>query len=79
MGAGANVFPSAFAPKMIPPFAWGSEEPFSVFALPKFLEVAERQMARRTVTLSAGGRRYLTAAHHRAGEANWDKAKKPAR
>jgi hypothetical protein len=66
MGAGANVFPPGFAPKVIPPFAWGAGEPFETFALPKFLEVAERQMARRAVTLSAAGRQYLTAAHQRA-------------
>jgi len=68
MGAGANVFPTGVAPKVIPPFAWGEGEPFATFALAKFLEVAERQMARRAVTLSAAGRRYLTAAHVRAAE-----------
>ncbi len=31
MGAGANVFPPGFAPKVIPPFAWGAGEPFESF------------------------------------------------
>jgi hypothetical protein len=79
MGAGANIFPPGVAPKLIPAFAWGSEEPFATFALPKFLEVAERQMARRTVTLTEAGRRHLTAAHHRAASAVAGQTKKPAR
>jgi UDP-N-acetylglucosamine diphosphorylase/glucosamine-1-phosphate N-acetyltransferase len=79
MGAGANVFPPGVAPKVIPPFAWGSDEPFATFALPKFLEVAERQMARRTVSLTDAGRRYLTAAHHRGTNSAASQTKKPAR
>lgn len=79
VGAGANVFPPGVAPKVVPPFAWGADEPFATFELPKFLEVAERQMARRTVTLTGAGRQYLTAAHHRAGELARNKTKKPAR
>jgi UDP-N-acetylglucosamine diphosphorylase / glucose-1-phosphate thymidylyltransferase / UDP-N-acetylgalactosamine diphosphorylase / glucosamine-1-phosphate N-acetyltransferase / galactosamine-1-phosphate N-acetyltransferase len=79
IGAGANIFPPGVAPKMVPAFAWGSEEPFATFALPKFLEVAERQMARRTVALTDAGRRYLTAAHHRAANSAGSQTKKPAR
>jgi UDP-N-acetylglucosamine diphosphorylase / glucose-1-phosphate thymidylyltransferase / UDP-N-acetylgalactosamine diphosphorylase / glucosamine-1-phosphate N-acetyltransferase / galactosamine-1-phosphate N-acetyltransferase len=66
IGAGANIFPTGVAPKVIPAFAWGDREPFATFELAKFLEVAERQMARRTVMLSTAGHRYLTAAHMRA-------------
>ncbi len=42
VGAGANFFGIA-APKTVPPFTWGDRSPFATFALPKFLEVAERQ------------------------------------
>ena len=79
MGAGANIFPPGLAPKVIPAFAWGAEEPFATFALPKFLEVAERQMARRTVALTDAGRRYLTAVHRRATNSAGSQTKKPAR
>jgi UDP-N-acetylglucosamine diphosphorylase/glucosamine-1-phosphate N-acetyltransferase len=68
LGAGANIFPTGVAPKVIPPFAWGDREPYGTFELAKFLEVAERQMARRTVMLSAAGHRFLTAAHARAAD-----------
>jgi hypothetical protein len=62
IGAGANVFGSAMPPKFVPPFAWGDTPPFEEFDTEKFLEVAERVMARRGVALEAGGRRTLTAA-----------------
>jgi UDP-N-acetylglucosamine diphosphorylase / glucose-1-phosphate thymidylyltransferase / UDP-N-acetylgalactosamine diphosphorylase / glucosamine-1-phosphate N-acetyltransferase / galactosamine-1-phosphate N-acetyltransferase len=62
VGAGANIFGSA-APRSIPPFAWGAGEPLSTFALPKFLDVAERQMARRDVSLTVQARSALSASH----------------
>jgi UDP-N-acetylglucosamine diphosphorylase / glucose-1-phosphate thymidylyltransferase / UDP-N-acetylgalactosamine diphosphorylase / glucosamine-1-phosphate N-acetyltransferase / galactosamine-1-phosphate N-acetyltransferase len=65
LGAGANFFGVA-APKIIPPFAWGEHSPFATFALPKLLEVAERQMARRQVSLTDSAKRALAAAHLRA-------------
>lgn len=65
IGAGANIFPSGFAPKVVPPFAWGEGDPFSVFELAKFLEVAERQMKRRQASLSEQAQRHLTRAHRR--------------
>ena len=66
IGAGANIFPTGVAPKVIPPFAWGDHEPFDTFALAKFLEVAERQMARRDVALGPSARRFLAAVHAHA-------------
>ncbi len=63
LGAGANVYGSAMPPKAVPPFAWGERPPYQVFRLDKFLEVAERAMARRKVALSEGARRQLAAAH----------------
>ncbi len=62
VGAGANVFGSEMPPKFVPPFAWGDVPPFKEFDAEKFLEVAERVMARRGVKLSDGGRRALQAA-----------------
>ena len=65
VGAGANFFGAA-APKTVPPFSWGDRSPFATFALPKLLEVAERQMARRDVPVDGDAKRTLTAAHARA-------------
>ena len=63
LGAGANVYGAEMPPKAVPPFSWGSGPPYSVFRLDKFLEVAERVMSRRHVTLTASARRQLSAAH----------------
>lgn len=61
IGAGANVVMAGMAPKFVPPFAWG-EADGAVYDMDKFCVVAERAMARRGVTLSAGGRRHLQRA-----------------
>lgn len=63
LGAGANVFGGTMPPKAVPPFAWGDSEPYDTFDLTRFLEVAERAMARRHVKLGKGARRQLTEAH----------------
>ena len=63
LGAGANVYGAETPPKVVPPFAWGSAPPYSVYRLDKFLEVAERVMERRHVSLTARARQHLEAAH----------------
>ena len=63
LGTGANVYGAAMPPKVVPPFSWGSAPPYSVYRLDKFLDVAERVMERRHVTLSVTARRQLSAAH----------------
>lgn len=63
VGAGANVYGAAMPPKAVPPFAWGAGAPYGEFELDKFLEVAERAMARRDVRLGEAGRRHLGAVH----------------
>jgi UDP-N-acetylglucosamine diphosphorylase/glucosamine-1-phosphate N-acetyltransferase len=70
IGAGANVFGSAMPPKFVPPFAWGDVAPFKEFDVAKFLEVAERVMGRRGITLSENARHALAAAWARRGEFN---------
>jgi len=67
LGAGANVYGSAMPPKVVAPFAWGECAPYATYRLEKFLEVAERVMARRHVQLSEQARRQLAASH----EARW--------
>jgi UDP-N-acetylglucosamine diphosphorylase / glucose-1-phosphate thymidylyltransferase / UDP-N-acetylgalactosamine diphosphorylase / glucosamine-1-phosphate N-acetyltransferase / galactosamine-1-phosphate N-acetyltransferase len=63
IGAGANVYGSRMPPKAVPPFAWGEASEFAGYHVEKFLEVAERMMARRHVTLSDGARRQLRASY----------------
>jgi UDP-N-acetylglucosamine diphosphorylase / glucose-1-phosphate thymidylyltransferase / UDP-N-acetylgalactosamine diphosphorylase / glucosamine-1-phosphate N-acetyltransferase / galactosamine-1-phosphate N-acetyltransferase len=62
IGAGANCV-DAMPPKMVPPFAWGSGTPYTTHALDKFLETAERMMARRGQTLDARGRTFWSTVH----------------
>ena len=63
LGAGANVYGNRMPPKVVPPFAWGDQPPYAIYALAKFLEVAERVMARRHVKLTDGVRAQLTTCH----------------
>ena len=63
LGAGANIYGAESPPKVVPPFAWGSAPPYTVYRLDKFLEAAERMMARREVTLTERARQQLTASH----------------
>ncbi len=63
LGAGANVYGTRMPPKVVPPFAWGDHPPYDTYAVEKFLEVAERMMQRRHVTLTDGMRAQLTTCH----------------
>ena len=63
IGAGANVVFDGLAPKTVPPFAWGPGQ--QVYDLERFLQVVERVVARRNVTLGERARKQLAAAHAR--------------
>lgn len=63
IGAGSSVYGTQMPPKFVPPFSWGEGDALEEFQLEKFLEIAERVMSRRSVALSARGRRQLGAAH----------------
>ena len=65
IGAGANVYGSVSPPKVVPPFAWGDQPPYSTYRSEKFLDVARRVMSRRHVELSASQARQLATAHDR--------------
>jgi UDP-N-acetylglucosamine diphosphorylase/glucosamine-1-phosphate N-acetyltransferase len=68
VGTGANIYGTQSTPKYIPPFSWGDSEPYARFESNKFIEVAERMMARRHVTLGPKGRMHLAVACETAGE-----------
>jgi len=69
IGAGANVFGSEMPPKYVPPFSWVDGKQMTEYRLPKFLEIATRAMARRSVTLSERARRQLSASHAKSRSA----------
>lgn len=62
LGAGANVF-DAMPPKAVAPFSWGARAPYDVFDAPKFVQTAERMMARRGAALSEESRTWWTRVH----------------
>ena len=65
IGAGANVYGSATPPKYVEPFAWGDGAPYATYRVDKFIEVAGRAMARRSINLGDRARRQLAAAFAR--------------
>jgi UDP-N-acetylglucosamine diphosphorylase/glucosamine-1-phosphate N-acetyltransferase len=62
LGAGANVF-DTMPPKAVAPFSWGAGAPYEPFDAPKFVQTAERMMARRGVSLRESGRLWWTGIH----------------
>jgi UDP-N-acetylglucosamine diphosphorylase / glucose-1-phosphate thymidylyltransferase / UDP-N-acetylgalactosamine diphosphorylase / glucosamine-1-phosphate N-acetyltransferase / galactosamine-1-phosphate N-acetyltransferase len=62
IGAGSNLFGAAMPPTYVPPFSWGSGGDLTEYRIDKFLEVAERVMARRNVELTPGLREVLRRA-----------------
>jgi UDP-N-acetylglucosamine diphosphorylase/glucosamine-1-phosphate N-acetyltransferase len=62
LGAGANVFGTSMPPKAVAPFSWGDGEPYDLYKIDKFLESAEKVMARRKITLTEKMKEQLTAA-----------------
>jgi hypothetical protein len=67
LGAGANVYGCETQPKVVAPFSWGEANEYETYRVDKFLEAAERMMARRNVTLDDRMRVVLERAH----EARW--------
>lgn len=64
LGAGANLV-DRMPPKVVEPFAWGSGAPYATYELEKFVQTAERVMARRGVALEGAMRQHLGAAYAR--------------
>ncbi|QJR35159.1 putative sugar nucleotidyl transferase [Gemmatimonas groenlandica] len=62
LGAGANVF-DAMPPKVVAPFSWGARAPYDAFDVTKFVQTAERMMARRGVPLTESSRAWWTSVH----------------
>lgn len=65
IGAGSNVFGGLMPPNAVPPFSWGSGRDFRDHRLEKFLETAERIMARRDQELTPGVAEVLRVAWRR--------------
>ena len=62
LGAGANVF-DTMPPKAVAPFSWGARAPYEPFDAPKFVQTAERMMARRGVSMNESSRQWWTGVH----------------
>jgi UDP-N-acetylglucosamine diphosphorylase / glucose-1-phosphate thymidylyltransferase / UDP-N-acetylgalactosamine diphosphorylase / glucosamine-1-phosphate N-acetyltransferase / galactosamine-1-phosphate N-acetyltransferase len=63
IGAGANVYGSVMPPKAVAPFGWGESGSLAAYRVEKFLQVAERMMARRHITLSERAKQQLLASY----------------
>jgi UDP-N-acetylglucosamine diphosphorylase/glucosamine-1-phosphate N-acetyltransferase len=71
IGAGANVF-DAMPPKAVAPFSWGAAAPYGRFAEDKFVDTAERMMARRQIVLTESARAWWRRVHAVASaDARW--------
>ncbi len=68
VGAGANVFGAHVTPKVVPPFAWGEQEPWSRNEFVRFCEVTERMMERRHVSFESKTKAQLEAAYRLSGD-----------
>ncbi len=65
IGAGSNLYGAQMPPKYVPPFSWGTGDDLVAYRSDKFLEVAERAMARRDVALTDSLRQQLLRAWER--------------
>lgn len=71
IGAGANVF-DGMPPKCVAPFSWGAGFPYGEFAVDKFVDMAERMMARRQIVMSDESRSWWRRVHTVAtADARW--------
>jgi UDP-N-acetylglucosamine diphosphorylase / glucose-1-phosphate thymidylyltransferase / UDP-N-acetylgalactosamine diphosphorylase / glucosamine-1-phosphate N-acetyltransferase / galactosamine-1-phosphate N-acetyltransferase len=62
IGAGSNVYGGIMPPTVVPPFSWGAGPDLRDHQRDKFLQTAERAMARRDQALTPGVRRILEEA-----------------
>lgn len=63
VGAGTNLFGGVLPPTWVPPFSWGTGDRLDAYRLDRFLEVTERAMARRGISLTPELRAALTRAY----------------
>lgn len=59
IGAGSNVFGGVMPPTVVPPFSWGAGSDLRDHRLDKFLDTADRVMARRGESMTPGVRHLL--------------------
>jgi len=59
IGVGANLFGTARPGSLVPPFAWGTDEPGKLMACRMFLQTASRVLPRRDVAFDDATRRWL--------------------
>lgn len=57
VGVGANIFGAGFPPSFIPSFSWGGADETVTFRLPKFFEIANAVLGRRSLKLTEAERK----------------------
>lgn len=60
VGVFANIFGAGFPSKFVPSFSWGADKGGEVFLIDKALELAEKVMSRRKVTLTEADKNILS-------------------
>jgi len=71
IGTGSHVYDS-MPPKAVAPFSWGGSVPYAEFAVDKFVDMAERMMARRQIVMPERARAWWRAVHTvAAGDVRW--------
>ncbi len=59
-GVCANIFGAGFPDKYVPSFTWGGTGDSALFLLDKAIELAEKMMARRSITMTEADKHILT-------------------
>jgi len=68
VGFGCSIFNSGFVPRFVPSFSWLTDQGRSAAILEKVIEIAEKVMARRKVSLSDAERQLFQAIHRQSQE-----------
>ncbi|MBK9401016.1 MAG: GlmU family protein [Bacteroidetes bacterium] len=60
VGVFANIFGAGFPSKFVPSFSWGADKEGEMFLIDKALELAEKVMSRRKITLTEADKNILS-------------------
>ena len=63
VGLGCNLYGADFPPKYVPSFSWGGAEGLIEYRIDKFIQVAKRVMARRSIDLGPEEEQLLRKIH----------------
>lgn len=76
VGVGANIFGAGFPRNFLPSFSWGGAQGFETFRFPKFVETANRVLARRGLQLTDAEVSILEAVYQEtSNQRSWENTK----